>query len=58
MPEPSRPYRLEIPGTTLIQRCEHFAVALREAEKLAQRMKADVNIYEGERLVKTIKAPA
>jgi hypothetical protein len=29
-----------------------------EAEKLAQRMKADERIYEGERLVQTIKARA
>ena len=33
-------------------------MALREAEKLAKRMKADVHIYDGERLVKTINAPA
>jgi hypothetical protein len=55
--QPARPYRLEVPGASLVQRCEHLTVALREAEKLAQRMKADVHIYQGEQLVKTIKAP-
>jgi hypothetical protein len=57
-PEPARPYRLEVPNTSLVQRCEHLTVAVREAEKLAQRMKADVLIYEGERLVRTIKGTA
>jgi hypothetical protein len=56
-PEAARPYRLVAEGSSLVQRCEHLNAALREAAKLAQRMKADVNIYEGERLVKTIKGP-
>jgi hypothetical protein len=38
-------------------RCEVLAVALREAEKLAHRPKADVRVYHGEQLVKTVKAP-
>jgi hypothetical protein len=58
MPKPARPYRVEVPGTCLVIRCGVFTIAMREAEKLAQQMKADVHIYEGERLVKTIKAPA
>jgi hypothetical protein len=31
---------------------------MREAEKLAQRLRVDVRVYGGERLVKTIKLPA
>ena len=54
MPKPARPFRLEVPGTSFVQRCEQLTVALREAEKLALRMKTDVHIYEGERLVKTV----
>ena len=44
MPEPVRPYRLEVPGTSLVQQCEHLTVALREAEKLAQRLRVDVRV--------------
>ena len=47
--QPARPYRLEVPGTSLVQRCEHLTVAAREGETLAQRMKAEVRIYEGEK---------
>jgi hypothetical protein len=46
------------PGTSFVQRCEHLAIAMREAEKLAQRLRVDVRVYGGERLVKTIKLPA
>jgi hypothetical protein len=56
--QPLRPYRLEVPATSLVQRCEHLTVAVREAEKLAQRLRADVLVYEGERLVETIKVQA
>ena len=56
-PSLARPYRVEVPGTSLVIRCEVFAIAMREAEQLAKRMKVDVHIYEGERLLRTIKAP-
>ena len=57
MREAARPYRVVVPGTSLVLRCEVLTIAVREAEKLAQRMKADVHIYQGEQLVKTINAP-
>jgi hypothetical protein len=30
-------------------------VALREAEKLAERMKANVRVYDGDKLVETVR---
>ena len=54
--EPPRPYRVVVDGISLNVNCEVLTVAVREAEKLAQRMKADVHIYKGAELVRTVKA--
>jgi len=50
-----RPYPAEVSRTSVTVRFESLAVALREAEKLATRMNADVHVYDGDRLAKTIK---
>ena len=41
--EPLRRYRISVDGTSLNIKCEFLAIAIREAEKLAQRMKVAVH---------------
>ena len=53
-----RPFRVEVLGTSISIRCEALAIALREAERLAVRMKSEVRVYDGSRLVQTVRPPS
>ena len=53
--DPKRPYHAEVSGTSVTVRFEVLAVALCGAEKLATGMNSHVRVYDGDRLVKTVK---
>jgi len=55
--EPVQPYRVVVQGTTQHVNCKFLLDAILEAVKLAERMNADVHIYQGLELLQTVKAP-
>jgi len=49
------PYRVEVPGTSLVIKCEVLGAALREARSLSDQMKVDVHVYKGSQLMATVQ---
>ena len=56
MPERPLLYRVEADRGWYIVRCEVLDIALREAEMMARMIRSDVHVYQGQQLVRTIKA--
>jgi len=56
MPERPLLYRVEAHCGWFIVRCEVLDIALREAEMMARMIRSDVHVYQGQQLVRTIKA--